>query len=258
MPEIGLSALLGKGAEKGAGKLLGKVFGKDLDKVGEKAVEEAGKALKDSGVAKDAARDSLALADRAIKAADHDVTHGAEHAATQVRGAANLLEEAGWARRPLMPASRQSRRGTRDCSPRQLFRFWLLLGIGWLGGSVFGLWTVFDGVPASGLFLAIMLFMVTVSIVLGGMALADLRSPRTVKGRVTGACASPLAVFNARVRKPWCVPLLRRRPGALCGCRDGWRGLGATKRHRALTFRVRRRERFSASADSREVTGDAR
>ena len=76
--------------------------------------------------------------------------------------------------------------GTRDCSPRQLFRFWLLLGIGWLGGSVFGLWTVFDGVPASGLFLAIMLFMVTVSIVLGGMALADLRSPRTVEGRVTG------------------------------------------------------------------------
>ena len=95
LPEIGLSALLGKGAEKGVGKLLGKVFGKDLDKVGEKAVEEAGKALKDSGVAKDAARDSLALADRAIKAADHDVTHGAEHAATQVRGAANLLEEAG-------------------------------------------------------------------------------------------------------------------------------------------------------------------
>ena len=94
LPEIGLSLLLGKGAEKGAGKLLGKVFGKDLGKVAEEAGEEAATAVKDAGVAKAVAHEADVLSAKATKAAEEDLANGAPHAVTQLVGAAHLTDEA--------------------------------------------------------------------------------------------------------------------------------------------------------------------
>lgn len=94
LPEIALSALLGKGAEKGAGKLLGKVFGKDLGEVAEDAGKKAAKAVEDSGAAKAAAHEADVLSAKAAKAAEEDVASRAPHAADQIIGAAKLTEEA--------------------------------------------------------------------------------------------------------------------------------------------------------------------
>jgi hypothetical protein len=95
LPEIALSALLGKGAEKGAGKLLGKVFGKDLGEAAKEAGAEAADAVKDSGAAKAAAHEADVLAGKAAKAAKEDFDNGAPHAVTQTIAAGKLLEEAG-------------------------------------------------------------------------------------------------------------------------------------------------------------------
>jgi hypothetical protein len=76
--------------------------------------------------------------------------------------------------------------GIRDCSPRQLLRWWLLLGgaIAVLLGplSVLG---VADGDPGSGLLAAIVGVVLVLGVVIGVTAAADLRSPVTVEGRVT-------------------------------------------------------------------------
>ena len=78
--------------------------------------------------------------------------------------------------------------GIRDCSPRQLLRWWLLFG---------GAFTVFFGAmavllvvkstPGGWPYVAIVAVVLVVSVVIGRAAAADLRSPVTVEGRVT-AC----------------------------------------------------------------------
>lgn len=77
------------------------------------------------------------------------------------------------------------RLGSRDCSPRQFRRFWSIFGSLWVLGVVFGAFGMYRGDPDSELFLAICLLMLMVSVVCCGMAVADLRSPRVVQGRVT-------------------------------------------------------------------------
>jgi hypothetical protein len=77
------------------------------------------------------------------------------------------------------------RLGTRDCSPKQFRRFWIIFGSLWALGVVLGALAVYRGDPDSGLFLAICLLMLVVSVVCCGMAVADLRSPRIIQGRVT-------------------------------------------------------------------------
>jgi hypothetical protein len=94
LPEIGLSYLLGKGAEKGAGKLLGKVFGKDLGEAAKEAGKEATKAVEESGAAKAAAHEADVLSAKATQAAVDDVASGAPHAASQIAAAAHLTDGA--------------------------------------------------------------------------------------------------------------------------------------------------------------------
>jgi hypothetical protein len=76
--------------------------------------------------------------------------------------------------------------GIRDCSPRQLLRFW------WIGGGTvalgpgtIGVLSTARGDPLAWLFLAIVVGILVVGIVVGGAAAADLRSPVTIEGRVT-------------------------------------------------------------------------
>jgi hypothetical protein len=95
LPEVGLSFLLGKGAEKGAGKLLGKVVGKDLGEEAEGAAKEAADALEKSGAAKEAADAAKTLAGKATDRAAEDVASHSPHAVTQILGAASLTEAAG-------------------------------------------------------------------------------------------------------------------------------------------------------------------
>jgi hypothetical protein len=76
--------------------------------------------------------------------------------------------------------------GTRQSSPRQFFRFWRLMSIGWLFGSAVGLWILIRGDPKSGVFLTIMLIFSGISIACCSIAAADLRTPRVIEGRVTG------------------------------------------------------------------------
>lgn len=94
LPEIGLSYLLGKGAEKGAGKLLGKIFGKDLGEAAEGASKEAAQAVKDSGAAKAAADAADQLSAKATKAAEEDLASGAPHGLDQLKAAAHLTDGA--------------------------------------------------------------------------------------------------------------------------------------------------------------------
>lgn len=90
------------------------------------------------------------------------------------------------------------RLGSRDCSPTQFRRFWSVFGSLGVLGVVFGASGMYRGDPDSELFLAICLLMLMVSVVCCGMAVADLRSPRVVQGRVTG-CRS-LSVKGVRAR----------------------------------------------------------
>jgi hypothetical protein len=76
--------------------------------------------------------------------------------------------------------------GTRQSSPRQYFRFWRLMSTGWLFASAVGLWLTVRGDPSAWLFLIIVAAFSVISIALCGIASADLRSPRTVEGRVVG------------------------------------------------------------------------
>jgi hypothetical protein len=75
--------------------------------------------------------------------------------------------------------------GNRDCSPRQLLRWWLILG-GLAALVEFG--AVFATVRGDDLawLMALLLGLIIVAgIVIGGTAAADLRSPVTIEGRVT-------------------------------------------------------------------------
>lgn len=90
------------------------------------------------------------------------------------------------------------RLGTRDCSPKQFRRFWAIFGSLWVLGVVFGALTAYRGDPDSALFLVICLFMLMVSVVCCGMAIADLRSPRIVQGRVTDCRFLPVKGVSAR------------------------------------------------------------
>jgi hypothetical protein len=95
LPEIALSALLGKAGEKGASKLLGKFAGKDLDEAAEEASKEAIKVARDARVGKDAADAADNLSKKATQAAEEDLARGAPHASTQLIGAGHLTEAAG-------------------------------------------------------------------------------------------------------------------------------------------------------------------
>ena len=77
--------------------------------------------------------------------------------------------------------------GNRDCSPRQLLRWWLIIGgaVAVFFGPI-GVLGVVRGDRDSWLFASIVGVILSVSIVIGGTAAADLRSPVTVEGRVTG------------------------------------------------------------------------
>lgn len=94
LPEIALSALLGKGAEKGAGKLLGKVVGKDFGEAAKEAGKEAANAVKESGAAKAAAHEADVLSAKAAKAAEEDYASGSPYARIQTTAAGYLTDEA--------------------------------------------------------------------------------------------------------------------------------------------------------------------
>lgn len=76
--------------------------------------------------------------------------------------------------------------GIRDCSPRQLLKYWRFLGAFVLAAFAFGVWGLVDGDELAWLFTLITGLGVVAGIVIIRAASADMRSPVTIEARVTG------------------------------------------------------------------------
>jgi hypothetical protein len=93
--------------------------------------------------------------------------------------------------------------GIRDCSPRQLLRYWRLVGILALVPGAIGVLGVVDGDDLAWLFVTIMVLLIVMSIVIIRAAAADLRSPLTIEGRVTGFQRLWIKGMNGNGSKRW-------------------------------------------------------
>lgn len=75
--------------------------------------------------------------------------------------------------------------GTQECTPRQYFNFWRMMGAGSFCLGVIGLIGVLGKAEGFGWLIAISLVVLVTSVVLGRMAGADLKRHYEINGRVT-------------------------------------------------------------------------